>query len=399
MDPKTNPFSPGAGAPPPELAGRASVLSQASIALARIKAGRSERSPLLVGLRGVGKTVLLNAIDADAKKQGYIAVGVEAQEGRNLPSLLVPYLRKALYQLDRAAQISEAVKRGLRILKSFTGTARFTQDGEIELGVGIAPEKGVADSGNLDADLPDLMEAIGEAAKDRQTALALIVDEMQYIKEQELGALISSMHKISQRGLPVLLIGAGLPQLVGNAGRAKSYSERLFLFPEIGPLDPEAAKEALQGPVKEQDVEFTSEALDAICQVTKGYPYFLQEWGYQSWNLAPRSPITATDVQAATLAARKSLDENFFLVRFDRLTPAEKNYLRAMAEGGAAAQRSGAIARRLGQSVEQVAGLRGSLIEKGMLYSPKHGDTEFTVPLFDEFMRRKMPRLGHSKKP
>jgi len=397
MDPKTNPFSPGAGAPPPELAGRSAVLDQASIALARIKAGRAERSPLLVGLRGVGKTVLLNSIQSDAEKQGYIAVLIEAQEDKNLSALLVPYLRKILYQLDRAAQVSEKVKRGLSVLKSFTGTVTFTRDGEVELGLGIDPEKGVADSGDLDADLSDLMVAIGEAAKDRQTAVALIVDELQYIGDKEFSALIMSMHKLSQKGLPVLLIGAGLPQLVGNAGRAKSYAERLFLFPPIGALDSTSAFKALQDPVKAQGVAFTADALAEILKVTRGYPYFLQEWGYQAWNEAPSSPISLRDVQAATMTAIKRLDESFFRVRFDRLTPMEKTYLRAMAEGGGGAQRSGDIAKILGESVEKVAGLRGALIQKGMIFSPQHGDTEFTVPLFDEFMLRTMPKLTKRK--
>jgi hypothetical protein len=233
--------------------------------------------------------------------------------------------------------------------------------------------------------------ALGEAAQDRGRAVAVIVDELQYLSEAEMSALIMAVHRVAQRQLPVVLVGAGLPQLVGLAGRSKSYAERLFVYPDVGPLAPDDAKEALRRPVRAQHADFTEEALDDLVAVTHGYPYFLQEWGYQAWNLAAGSPIDADVVRRATTAAIKKLDGSFFRVRFDRLTPREKEYLRALAELGPGAHRSGDIADALGVKVQSVAPLRSGLIRKGMVYSPAHGDTAFTVPLFDEFMRRTMP--------
>jgi hypothetical protein len=265
-----------------------------------------------------------------------------------------------------------------------------TKIGEIDLGIDIEPEKGSADSGNLEADLAQVFISLGEAAQDRNTAIAIIIDELQYLSEEELSSLIMAIHKISQKSLPVVLVGAGLPQLVGKTGRAKSYAERLFDFPELGPLKKEDAKLALQTPVNKEGAEFTEQALDEIIKTTQGYPYFLQEWGYQAWNLAMQSPIDINIAQEATIAAIKRLDQNFFRVRFDRLTPREKEYLRALAELGDQPQRSGDVAEVLGIDVQNAAPLRNNLIKKGMIYSPKHGDTAFTVPLFADFMKRIM---------
>ena len=390
MDPLTNPFAPGAGTPPPELAGRAPLLEQARITLSRVKARRPERSFLLVGLRGVGKTVLLNKVRTLAEELEFRAVMIEAHEGKPLGELLLPALRQLLIGLDRMAQISQKAKRGLRVLRSFFNGLKVKYH-EVEIGIDIEPELGSADSGNLEADLAQVFVALGEAALERGTAIALIVDEMQYLNEEELSALIMAMHQISQRQLPVVLVGAGLPQLVALAGRSKSYAERLFQFPEVGALVPADAADAIQEPVQEQGVQFTQEALTEIYRQTRGYPYFLQEWGYQAWNLAQASPIELITVQAATRDSIKRLDANFFRVRFDRLTPREKQYLRALADMGDAAQRSGDIAERLGVRVQSIAPVRNGLIKKGMIYSPAHGDTAFTVPLFSEFMKRIMP--------
>lgn len=391
MDPIHNPFSPGAGTPPPELAGRDDILKQALIALARIKKGRAEKSVLLIGLRGVGKTVLLYKISEMAEKEGYKAVMIEAHENKSLPELLLPYLRQVLISLDIGEKVSSKVKMGLRILKSFVNGLKFTVN-NIEIGLDIDPEKGVADSGDLEADLAQVFIALGEAALDRNTAVAIIIDELQYLKEEELGSLIMAVHKVSQKSLPLVVIGAGLPQLVGKAGRSRSYAERLFDYPEVGPLKTGDAKKALQEPVSREGASFTEEALDEIARVTECYPYFLQEWGYQAWNLAAEnSPINLDVVKKATEASIKSLDQSFFRVRLDRLTPREKDYLRALAELGAEPQRSGDIAEKLGVQVQSVAPLRNSLIKKGMIYSPAHGDTAFTVPLFEAFMKRTMP--------
>lgn len=388
MDPHRNPFSPGAGSPPPELAGRDDLLHQATITLGRTKAGRFEQSLMLIGLRGVGKTVLLNRIQDLAVDDDYGVAMIEATESRSLPELLVPAFRQILFRMDAMASVSDKVKRGLRVLRSFVGSVKLTYG---EYGINIEPEQGTADSGQLEADLAELFDAVGEAARDRATAVAVIVDEMQYLSEEEMSALIMAIHRCAQRQLPVVLVGAGLPQLVGLAGRSKSYAERLFRYPTVGPLSTMDAKEALRGPVLQQNVSFTEEALDELVRVTHGYPYFLQEWGYQTWNLAASSPVDIDIVRSATAASIRKLDESFFRVRFDRLTPREKDYMRALATLGPGHHRSGDIADCLKVKVQSIAPLRSGLIKKGMIYSPAHGDTAFTVPLFDEFMVRTMP--------
>ena len=390
MDPLTNPFSPGAGNQPPELAGRSELLYKVEVLLARVKAGRSEQSMFMVGLRGVGKTVLLNRVREMAEEQGYQALLIEAHESKSLPLLLLPPLRQVLFALDRMQNISQKVKRGLRVLRSFIGGVKLKM-GDAEFGLDIDPETGSADSGDLEADLAELFVAVGEAAADRGKAVAIIVDELQYMTEVEMSALIMAIHRVSQRNLPLVLIGAGLPQLVGLAGKSKSYAERLFIYPEVGALSLQDASLALQGPVSTQGVAFTTEALAEIFRVTQGYPYLLQEWGYQSWNMAQQSPIDLPLIKRTTIASTIRLDESFFRVRFDRLTPREKDYLSALAEMGAGNQRSGGVAERLGVKVQSIAPLRSSLIKKGMIYSPAHGDTAFTVPMFDDFMLRTMP--------
>lgn len=390
MNPLTNPFSPGAGNQPPELAGRSDLLRKVEVLLARVKAGRSEQSMFMVGLRGVGKTVLLNRVRETAEAQGYQALLIEAHESKALPLLLLPPLRQTLFALDRMQNVSQKVKRGLRVLRSFIGSVKV-KVGDAEFGLNIDPETGSADSGDLEADLAELFVAVGEAAADRGTAVAIIIDELQYMTEVEMSALIMAIHRVSQRGLPLVLIGAGLPQLVGLAGKSKSYAERLFTYPEVGALSLEDASLALQGPVATQGVAFTPEALAEVFRVTQGYPYFLQEWGYQSWNMAKQSPIDLPLIQRTTIASTARLDQSFFRVRFDRLTPREKDYLSALAELGTGNQRSGGVAERLGVKVQTIAPLRSSLIKKGMIYSPAHGDTAFTVPLFDQFMLRTMP--------
>lgn len=390
MDPLHNPFAPGAGTPPPELAGREEIIKAAHIALTRVRMGRSAKSLILVGLRGVGKTVLLVRIRDLAETKGYKAVLVEAHENKSLPALLVPPLRQILFSLDRMAAASQKAKRGLRVLAGFVKCFK-TKVGDVEMS--IEPELGAADSGDLESDLSVLLVAVAEAAAERGTAVAICVDEMQYLNEEELSALIMAVHQLSQRQLPLVLLGAGLPQIVGLAGRSKSYSERLFDFPEVGPLDQDAARKALQEPVQSQKVWFTDAALKQIYQVTQGYPYFLQQWGHEAWNIAWENEINLKTIRLASVQAIHRLDGSFFRVRFDRLTPREKVYLRALAELGSGPKRSGDIADTLGVKVQSIAPLRGGLIRKGMIYSPAHGDTAFTVPLFDAFMKRMIPEL------
>lgn len=389
MNPILNPFSPGAGTPPPELAGRQYILDKAHILFERLKAGRSEKSFLLVGLRGVGKTVLLNEINQISERSGYKSIFIEAHERKSLAALLVPPLRQILFQLDRMENLNRKVKRAFQVLKSFINSVKMKVQ-DLEIALDIDPEIGTADSGDLESDLPALLEAIAEAAAERKIPVAIIIDELQYLTENEMSALIMAIHRIAQKQLPLALVGAGLPQLVGLTGKSKSYAERLFDFPKIGPLNESDAYLALQGPAVMQQVEFTKEALTEIMFQTKGYPYFLQEWGYQAWNAAEKSPIDLSTIKLATQISIERLDESFFRVRFDRLTPREKEYLYSLAILGDGTQRSGDIADNLNVSPQSIAPIRNSLIKKGMIYSPAHGDTDFTVPLFGDFMKRVM---------
>jgi hypothetical protein len=387
MDPVRNPYAPGAGSQPPELAGRDEILEKTKTTLARVQIGRNAKSFMLVGLRGVGKTVLLNKVEEIANSSGYIATLVETPETKTLPELLVPCLRKILFRLDTQERVTEAVKRGMMTLRSFANTVKVSI-GDVEVGLSIAPQKGTADSGDLATDLCDLFEAVGQAAKARGKSVAIIIDELQYIKEKEFSALIMAVHRVSQRQLPLILIGAGLPQLVGLAGKAKSYAERLFDYPVVDALSPDDAALALREPARREGVTFMEDALKLVAKMTKGYPYFLQEWGYHSWNTAHSSPITTADVHTASDVAIASLDKSFFRVRFDRVTPREKDYMFAMASLGAEPHRSGDIAAELGVTVESIAPVRSSLIKKGMIYSPAHGDTVFTVPMFADYLNR-----------
>ena len=344
----------------------------------------------MVGLRGVGKTVLLDRMREDAEAEGIHTLRVEAPESRSLPAILAPQLRQALLRLSRNEQAKDLAQRALRGLAGFAKALKMKYE-DIEVGFDFEPEPGLADNGDLEHDLQALLEAAGAAAQKAGTALVMFVDELQYVEEDELAALITALHRSAQRRLPVVLVGAGLPQLRGRMGRAKSYAERLFDFPEIGPLPPQAARTAIAKPAIAEGAEVSEDALERIVQQTHGYPYFLQEWGKHAWDTASESPITLQDVEVASKSAIAALDESFFRVRFDRLTPLEKRYLRAMAELGAGPHRSGDIAEKLNRDVTALGPTRNQLISKGMIWSPSHGDTSFTVPLFDEFMHRIMP--------
>lgn len=390
MDPIRNPYSPGAGTPPPELAGRDELREQIRIALERVRIGRPAKSAVLVGLRGVGKTVLLDQMREDAEGAGIQTLSVEAPENRSLPAMLAPELRQALLRLSRNDRSKALAQRALRGLAGFARALKV-KFRDIEVGIDFDPEPGLADNGDLEIDLQALLEVAGAAAKEAGTALALFVDELQYVKEGELAALITALHRTTQRGLPVVLVGAGLPQLRERTGKAKSYAERLFDFPQIGPLPEEAARIAIAKPADAEGVTIDEEALTRIIDAAHGYPYFLQEWGKHTWDAADVSPITIGDVDSASVSAIAALDESFFRVRFDRLTPLEKRYLRAMAELGVGPHRSGSIADLLNRDVKSLGPTRAQLINKGMIWSPSHGDTAFTVPLFDGFMRRIMP--------
>jgi hypothetical protein len=391
MNPVTNPFAPGAGSPPPELAGRDELRETVCIAIERTRAGKSARSVLMVGLRGVGKTVLLDRMRVDAEAAGILTVRIEAPEERSLPALLAPQLRIALLRLSKVEQAKDVAVRALRALAGFAKGLKLTY-GDIDVGLDYECEPGLADNGDLEHDLQALLETVGTAAKAAKTALVMFVDELQYVPEPQLSALITAMHRCAQRQMPVLLVGAGLPQLRGRMGNAKSYAERLFEFPQVGALTAQAASLAIIKPIEAEGAVITASAVEKILADTRCYPYFLQEWGQRSWEAATDgAPIGFEDAALASKMAVAALDESFFRVRFDRLTPHEKRYLRAMAELGAGPHRSGAIAEGLNREVSSLGPVRSSLIAKGMIWSPGHGDTAFTVPLFDEFMQRTMP--------
>ncbi len=392
MDPRVNPYAPGAGTLPPELVGRDEIIEKAKIAFDRCRNGLPARGLMMVGLRGVGKTVLLNRLSKEAEAEGMVGVSVETPEERSLPALLIPALRTAILKMDRTAGSLDLGKRAFRVLGGFLGAMKLKYQ-DIEFGIDLGREEGVADSGDLEFDLGSLFREIGLLAREKKTALILFIDEIQYIEESQFAALIMALHRCAQDRLPVLMVGAGLPQLVGQAGRAKSYAERLFEYPELSRLSPDAARKAIEVPARKLGVEFDPGAIEEILLQTQAYPYFLQEWGKFSWDCAKASPITLSDVHAASQQAISELDASFFRVRFDRLTPGEKRYLRAMAELGPGSHRSGDIAALLKKGVRSVAPTRASLIKKGMIFSAQHGENEFTVPLFDGYMRRMMPRF------
>lgn len=394
MDRRKNPFAPGAGLQPPELAGRDKLIEDATIDMERALAGRSPKSLMLLGLRGVGKTVLLNRLVEIAGQLGFKTAKVEAPEGGRLPELLAPELRRILYSLDLKAGVGSKMRDAVSTLRNFVGTFKVTV-GEIEFG--LEPTPGRADTGNLQHDLPELLVAVAEAAQERGKAIGLFIDEVQYLHPDELAAIVVSCHEIAQRGLPLFFVGAGLPQIAALAGNAKSYAERLFDYPPVDSLDDTAARAALEKPILGAGATIEDDAIKAVLKVTQGYPYFIQEWGFRVWNAAPASPITLADVESATPGIIEHLDANFFRVRFDRLTVLQQKYLRAMAELGPGPHKTGAIASTLGVEPTAVATVRAQLINKGMVWSQRHGDTAFTVPMFDAFMRRQMPTMETHK--
>jgi hypothetical protein len=385
MDPVRNPFAPGAGSQPPELAGRDDIIRDAGIAVQRLVQGKAARSQILLGLRGVGKTVLLNKIQTIAEGHDCLTSFVEAPESKALADLLYPHIFKVLRQLSAIEAAKSASHAALRALRGFASAFKIHYQ---DYSVSVDPEPGSSDSGDLEIDLPDLFLRVGAAAKAAGKGWALLIDEVQYLKADELSALVVAIHRSTQRQLPVMFFGAGLPQLAGLMGEAKSYAERLFAYPAIGPLDDRAAASAIREPIQEERERINDDALREIVTGTHGYPYFLQEWGYQAWNIADSSPITKADVDRAAISALKRLDEGFFLVRYDRLSPKEREYVQAMASLGRGPYRSADVADKLGVNVQTLAPRRAAIIQKGMIYSPAHGDIAFTVPMFDDFLRR-----------
>ena len=390
MDRARNPYAPGAGLQPPELAGRDAFIEDAIVDMKRALARRPTKGMMLLGLRGVGKTVLLNRLFAAANDMGFETVKIEAPEGGVLPQLLAPELRRVLHALDLKAAAGAKLRQAVAVLRNFVGAFKLSV-GEIEFGIEPAP--GRADTGHLQQDLPSVMLAVAEAAAEKNSAIALFLDEVQYLSSDELAGVIVGCHELAQRNLPFLFIGAGLPQIAALAGNAKSYAERLFSYPEVGPLDAASARMALNKPASNEGVSFHDNAIEEILQATECYPYFIQEWGFHVWNAAPSSLIEGRVVADVTPRIIAHLDANFFRVRFDRLTALQQKYLRAMAELGPGPHKTGDIASALGVEPSAVATVRQQLIEKGMIWSQRFGETAFTVPMFDTFMKRQIPTL------
>lgn len=386
MDPVRNPFAPGAGSQPPELAGRDDIIADARTALQRTLLGKHAQSQMLLGLRGTGKTVLINKIESEAEGFGFLTSFIEAPEGRNLSELLYPKMQQALRKLSFVEGAKDKAHSAMRALRSFASAFKVKVG---DFSVSVDPEPGVADSGNLEFDLSDLFTRLGEAAKAAGKGWCLLIDDVQYLSEVELAALIVALHRTGQKQLPVIFFGAGLPQLAGLSGDAKSYAERLFSYPRIGPLNLDAARKAIRDPVEAEGETINADALERIAELTEGYPYFLQEWGYQAWNAAERSPIRFADVELASCDATRRLDESFFQVRFDRLTPKEREYVVGMASLGRGPYRSADVADRLKVPMNKLGPRRAQIIAKGMIYSPQHGDIDFTVPMFDDYLRRR----------
>lgn len=388
MDPIRNPYVPNAGAPPATLPGRQDLVESFKVALARIKAGRTAKGLIPYGLRGVGKTVLLNRCVDEARGLGYLVAYIEADEQGKFISTLATELRSILFALDTPSRVNEFAKRAMRMLKSFTVKAGLEG---LSMSIGVDPERGAADTGDLQIDLTALFLAIGDAARAADTAVLIAVDEVQYLSELEFSAMIMAIHRVTQRQLPLLVMATGLPQVLALAGDAKSYAERLFDYRMIGALGRDDARAAIVDPARLEAVEYTDDAVDRLFQITEGYPFFIQEWGYHTWNAADSSPIARAVVDRVEDDVLKQLDESFFRVRYNRVSPTEKRYLRAMAELGQGPYRSKEVAAQLDLTLSQAAPTRDSLIKKGMTYSPEHGEIAFTVPLFDGFMRRTEP--------
>lgn len=386
MRPNDNPYTPNAGARPPALVGRDAEMDAFEVLLDRLRAGHTEQSLLVTGLRGVGKTVLLGDFERRARARGWTTIEAEITKQLEFGPRIAHLARRALFELAPRERWRDRGRRAARVLKSFHLTV--SPDGAITAGLDVDALEGIADSGSLGDDLTDLFVALGEAAREQDGGLVFLLDEVQFLTPPEFEALIAAMHKSVQRQLPITLVGAGLPQLPRLAGEAKSYAERLFRFPTIGRLAAREAAAALTEPALELGVGYEDGAVRSIVEYTEGYPYFLQEYGKIVWDLAPEQPITPAQVEAALEAVEAKLDESFFRVRAERTTPLELQYLRAMAELGPEPQPAKDVAALLDRTSEQLGPTRSRLIEKGLLYTPGHGLAAFTVPQFDRYLRR-----------
>lgn len=393
MDSVRNPYTPNAGATPEIVAGRFEHTRAFEVLLQRLARGRTDQSLIMTGLRGVGKTVLLNEFAELARTANWEVVELEASkhDDGQFRQTMASLLRSALLQISPRKRWTDRARRAAEVLTAFgmsldhTGTWSMTWD--------VEPAEGLADHGDLALDLTDVLVALGQAAQEHGRGVAILVDEVQFLRSAQLEAMIQALHKTVQRRLPITFVGAGLPQIAELAGDAKSYAERLFRFPEIDSLGDDDAREALIRPAELEEASFASDAVDLALEITKGYPYFLQELGYQAWEIAAGPEITADDIDAAREGYLTKLDRSFFRVRLDRATGLQTAYLRAMAELGPDAHKAADVARVLKRESTQLGPTRAELIDMGLLYTPEHGYAAFTVPDFDQFMLRAVPEL------
>lgn len=383
MDPIKNPYTPGAGTRPSELAGRDEEINNFKILLARLLDGRADQSQIITGLRGVGKTVLLNTFEDYAESAGYLTTFHELSQESNLPELLARDAQQLLRDLKLSAKLADAARSGLSTLSAF----KLTDPSGFELSIDVKKLQ----EQHLTADFTELFLQLGRAAQHKKVGIAFFLDEIQFVKEEEFRALISALHRATQKQLPLTLAAAGLPQIPGLAGEARSYAERLFLFPDIGALDDAAARAALVLPAEREGATYTEEAVRRTLELTKRYPFYIQEYGKHIWNLAPASTITAQDVDNAAPRAQEALDRGIYEVRIQRATAKERRYLRAMAELGAGPYKVGSVAKAMGSTTTALSTVRQKLLDRGLIYATEdYGHVDFTVPRFDEFMRRYM---------
>jgi hypothetical protein len=389
----TNPYTPNAGAEPEAIIGRDDQLHSFDLLLARLARGRTEQSMIITGLRGVGKTVLLGQFRTKALEQQWVVVEQEVSkhDDTEFRRDISSRLRAALLQLSPRARWTDHLRHAAAVLQSFTVSVDAT--GAWSAGLDVDAAEGFADHANLAMDLTDVFLAIGEAAKEQQRGVVLLLDEVQFLNKAQLEALIEALHKMVQRKLPITLVGAGLPQIAELAGDAKSYAERLFTFPQIGVLAPEDAKAALARPAEEEEVTYSAAALNEAVAITGGYPYFIQELGYAVWTVADGPEVSLQDIRDAVPAYEAKLDASFFRVRLDRTTELQRAYLRAMAELGPAAHKASDVADVMRRTSTNLGPTRAELINMGLLWTPQHGYAAFTVPHFDHFLRRAMPEL------
>ena len=345
---------------------------------------------MMLGLRGVGKTVLLNTVYNMAEDENYFTIKIEAPESGDFASRCIPELKRILLRLSTQEKLRHKLQLAGAALRNFASVFKLSYEG---FEFGATPEPGIADTGDFETDFSEMMRLVLLAAKDANRQVALFVDEVQYLKPQELAAIAVTCHDAAQRALPFVFFGAGLPQIAKLAGDAKSYAERLFEFPEVGSLSDDEARRAIRNPALREGVEIDEDVIALILEKSQNYPYFLQEWGSHVWLQADHSPISIEDARDAEATLIRHLDASFFRVRFDRCKPVQQKYLRAMAELGPGPHATGDIAAVLGCEPSQVSATRAQLISIGMIWSQRHGETAFTVPLFDEFMKRQMPSV------